>query len=97
LTLTFDHCPILHERRLAWRTPGLLRAVGIKLDAIAKHVGIAGDRLEGHAIANTRVTGGRRGIWKAKKSANQLGFGQGQRIEARPTFADKAQSRPPFW
>ena len=35
--------------------PGLLGAVGIKLDTIAKHLSTAGDNLERHAIANARV------------------------------------------
>jgi hypothetical protein len=35
--------------------PGLLGTVGIKLDAVAKHVGGTGDRLEGHAIANAGI------------------------------------------
>jgi hypothetical protein len=35
--------------------PGLLCAVGIKLDAVANDLSIVGDDLERHAIANTRV------------------------------------------
>ena len=38
--------------------PGLLGAVGIKLDTVAKHLSTAGDNLERHAIANTRVDRG---------------------------------------
>jgi len=35
--------------------PGLLSAVGIKLDAVAQHLGTTGDRLEGYAVAHARV------------------------------------------
>jgi hypothetical protein len=35
--------------------PGLLGAVGIKLDAVAKHFGITGDCLESYAIADAGV------------------------------------------
>jgi len=35
--------------------PGLVSAVGIKFDAVAKHLGATGDYLEGHAIANAGV------------------------------------------
>ena len=38
--------------------PGLLGTVGIKLDAVAKHIGAAGDRLEGDAIADTGIERG---------------------------------------
>jgi hypothetical protein len=55
--------------------PGLLRTEGIELDTVAKHLSTVGDNLERHAIANTGVNGGRRGIWKAKESTNSLGFG----------------------
>jgi hypothetical protein len=80
----------------AWNPlPGLLSAVGIQLDAVAQHVSAARDRLEGHAIANTRVNCGRR-FWKREKPANPLGFGQWQREKAKPTFADKAQTGSPF-
>jgi hypothetical protein len=34
---------------------GLLGAVGVKLDAIAKHIGACGDRLEGDTIANAGI------------------------------------------
>jgi hypothetical protein len=34
---------------------GLLSAVGIKLDTVAKHLGAACDRLEGHAITDARI------------------------------------------
>jgi hypothetical protein len=54
--------------------PGLLGAVGIQLDPVAKHMGSACNSLERHSIANTRVDCGRRIIWKAKESANPLGF-----------------------
>jgi hypothetical protein len=76
--------------------PGLLRTEGIELDTVAKHLSTVGDNLERHAIANTGVNGGRRGIWKAKESANPLGFGQWQRVEAEPTFALKAHTKAPF-
>ena len=35
--------------------PGLLSAVGIKLDAVAQHFGVTGNCLEGYTIANTRI------------------------------------------
>jgi hypothetical protein len=55
--------------------PGLLGAVGIKLDTVAKHLSTAGDNLERHAIANTRVDRGRRSAWEHEESTNPLGFG----------------------
>jgi hypothetical protein len=33
----------------------LVSAIGIKFDAVAKHLGATGDYLEGHAIANAGV------------------------------------------
>jgi hypothetical protein len=53
----------------------LLGAVGIKLDTVAKHLSTAGDNLERHAIANTRVDRGRRSAWEHEESTNPLGFG----------------------
>ena len=38
--------------------PGLLGAVGIKLDTVAKDLSTVGDNLERRAIANTRVERG---------------------------------------
>jgi hypothetical protein len=76
--------------------PGLIRAVSIKLDAIAKHFSTVSDGLKRHAIANTRVDCGRRGIWKPEEPANPLGFGQGQREESESTFALKAHGKAPF-
>jgi hypothetical protein len=35
--------------------PGLLGAIGIKFNAVAKHLGAAGDRLKGHSIADAGV------------------------------------------
>jgi hypothetical protein len=35
--------------------PGLLGAVGVKLDTEAKYLGAAGDRLEGHAITDAGI------------------------------------------
>jgi hypothetical protein len=35
--------------------PGLLGAVGVKLDSVAKHIGAGGDRLEGDTIADARI------------------------------------------
>jgi hypothetical protein len=35
--------------------PGLLSAIGIKLNPVANNLSPIGDNLEGHAIANTRV------------------------------------------
>jgi hypothetical protein len=75
---------------------GLLGAVGVKLDSVAKHIGAGGDRLEGDTIANTRVDRGRGLIWEQNESANPLGLGQGQRVEAESTFALKAQGWAPF-
>jgi hypothetical protein len=74
----------------------LLSAVGIKLNAVAKHLGSTCNSLERHAIANAGVDCGRRSIWKAEESANRLGFGQWQRVEAESTFALKAQGWAPF-
>ena len=50
----------LHFQRIALDyvgnpLPGLLGTVGIKLDTVAKHFGAAGDRLEGHAIADAGI------------------------------------------
>jgi hypothetical protein len=50
----------LHFQRVALDyvgnpVPGLLSAVGIKLDAIAKHFCTAGDRLERHSIADAGI------------------------------------------
>jgi hypothetical protein len=81
---------------LGIRCPGLLGAVGVKLDAVAKHLGTAGDRLERHAIANARVDRGRGLIGKRQKSTKPLGFGQGQRVEAKPTFTLEAHGWAPF-
>jgi len=70
--------------------PGLLGAVGIKLNTVSKDRSTGGDALERHAIANTRVDCGRGLVWEKKKCANPLGFGQGQRVKTKATFADKA-------
>jgi len=35
--------------------PCLLGTVGIKLDAVAKHLGVASNRLEGHAVADAGI------------------------------------------
>jgi hypothetical protein len=56
--------------------PGLIGAVGIKFDAITKHIGIAGDRLKRHPITNTRIKCRRRLVRKQEKPANPLGFGK---------------------
>jgi len=71
--------------------PGLLSAIGIKLNTVAKDLSTVGDNLERHAIASTWVDRGRRIMWKPEEPANPLGFGQGQRVETKPTFALKAQ------
>jgi len=55
--------------------PGLLSVVGIKLDTVAEYLGTAGDRLEGHAIANAGVDCGGWSMWKLDESANPQGFG----------------------
>jgi hypothetical protein len=57
--------------------PGLLSAVGIKLNTVTKHLSTAGDNLERLAIADTRVDRGRRQVRKQETPANPLGFGQG--------------------
>jgi len=90
----------LHFQRVALDNignplPGLVGTVGIKLNAVAKHVGTAGDRLERHAIADARVDRRRR-VWKQQESANPLGFGQWQRVEAESTLSLEAQMKPPF-
>jgi len=50
----------MHFQRIALNRvrnslPGLVSTVGIKLDAVAKHLDAAGDCLEGDAVANARV------------------------------------------
>jgi hypothetical protein len=77
--------------------PGLFGTVGVKLNTVTKHVGTAGDHLEGHAIANTRVDRGRGSIWELEETAKPLGLDQCQWVEAKPTFAEEAQSGPPFF
>ena len=76
--------------------PGLLGPVGIELNAIAKQLDPAGDNFERHAIANAGVDGGRWSIWKLEKSANPLGFGQWQGVEAKAAFALESQGWAPF-
>jgi hypothetical protein len=75
---------------------GLLSAISIKLDAVAKYLSTVGDGLERHAIANTRVDCGRWSIWKLEEPVNPLGFGQWQRVETETTFALEAQDWAPF-
>jgi hypothetical protein len=62
----------LHFRRISLQDigtplPGLVGAVGIKLDAITKHVGATGDRLKRYAIGNAWVDRRRRliGKWRS--------------------------------
>jgi hypothetical protein len=50
--------------------PGLLGAVGIKLNAIAQYVGTAGDNLERHTMANTRVYCGGLCAWELEESTD---------------------------
>jgi hypothetical protein len=76
--------------------PGLLGPVGIKLDAVAKHLSTIGDNFECHAIANARVDRGRWSIWEQEESANPLGFRQGQRVEPESALALKAHKDLPF-
>ena len=76
--------------------PGLLRAVGVKLDAVANDLGAAGDRLERYAIADARIERRRGHIGKHEESVNPLGLGEWQGIKAEPTFADKAHTNAPF-
>jgi hypothetical protein len=76
--------------------PGLLSAVGIKLNAVSKDRSTAGDRLEGHAIAGAGIERRRWSTWEHEESANPLGFGQWKRVEAESTFALKAQGRASF-
>jgi hypothetical protein len=75
---------------------GLLGAVGVKLDSVAKHFGAGGDRLEGDAIAGAGIDRRRRLVREQEKSANPLGFGKWQRVKAKPSLAFKAQNRSPF-
>jgi hypothetical protein len=91
----------LHFQRIALNyvvnpLPGLLGAVGIKLDAIAKHLGSACNSLERDTIAGAGIKCRRGLVWEQEKPANPLSFGQGQRVEAESTFADKAQRGSPF-
>jgi hypothetical protein len=74
----------------------LLGPVGIKLNAVAKHLSTTGDSLECHAIANAGVDYGRWSIWKLKEQANSLGFEQWQRVEAESAFALETHEWPPF-
>jgi hypothetical protein len=53
-------------------------------------LGLAGDGLENHTIADARVERRRGLVWEQEKPANPLGSGQGQRVETKPTFALKA-------
>ena len=76
--------------------PCLFGAVGVKLNAIAKHVSATGDCLKGHAIANTRVDRGRWSAGELEEIANSLGFRQWQRVEPETTFALKTRRRAPF-
>jgi hypothetical protein len=55
--------------------PGLLGAVGIKFNAVAKHLDPAGDSLESHTIADAGVKCRRGLVWQQEKPANPLGFG----------------------
>jgi hypothetical protein len=92
----------LHFQRIALNDVlnplfGLLGAVCIKLDTVAKHFSAAGDNLERRAIANTRVERGRGFIGKQEKSANPLRFGKRQRVESETAFALEAQCGPPFF
>jgi hypothetical protein len=77
--------------------PGLIGTVGIKLDAIAKHLSTVGDNLECHAIADTGIKCRRGLVWEQEKPANPQCLGQWQRVETKPTLADKAQKEPPSW
>jgi hypothetical protein len=74
----------------------LLSAVGIKLNAIAKHLSTVGDRLKRHTIADAGVYRRCGLIGKQEKSADPLGFGQGQGVEAESTFSLKTHWGPPF-
>jgi hypothetical protein len=76
--------------------PCLLSTVGVEFDTVAKQLGAAGDRLEGHTIANAGIERGRRLVREQEKSANPLGFGQWERVKAKPALAFKAQSKFPF-
>jgi hypothetical protein len=52
----------------------LLGPVGIKLDAVAKHLCTVGDNVECHAIANTWVDRRRWSNGKLEESTNPLGL-----------------------
>jgi len=85
----------LHFQRIALdyvRNPlaGLLSAIGIQLNTVAKDLSAVGDNLERRAIADTRVERGRRPR-ELEEFANPVGFGQWQRVEAHLILADKAQ------
>jgi hypothetical protein len=54
---------------------GLLGAVGVELDTVAKHLGAAGDNLERHAIADAGVYRRRGLIGKQEKPPNPAGLG----------------------
>jgi len=70
--------------------PGLLGAVSVKLNAIAKHLSTIRDGLKRRPVANTRVDRRRGSIWELEESANPMGFGKWYRVEAQTAFALKA-------
>jgi hypothetical protein len=76
--------------------PGLIGTVGIKLDAITKHLSTLSDGIEGHAIADTGIKCRRGLVWEQEKPANPLGFRQWQRKEPESAFALEAQGWAPF-
>jgi len=76
--------------------PSLLGPIGIKLNAKAKHVATVGDRLEGNAIANAGIKCRGGLVREQYESADPLGFGQRQRVEAESGFALKAQGGASF-
>jgi hypothetical protein len=91
----------LHFERISLddvRNPlsGLLGAVGIELDPIAKHIGITGDRLKRHTIADAGIKCRRGLVWEQEKPANPLAFGQWQRVETETTFALESHTKAPF-
>jgi hypothetical protein len=84
----------VHVQRIALNRvgnplPGPLGAVGIKLDAVAKHFGAAGDSLERHTIADTGISRRRSDFRKQEKRANAPRFRQWKRVEAETRLAGK--------
>src|SRR5947208_11490240 len=83
------HCQRVALNRVGNPLPGLLGPIGIKLDAVAKHFGAAGDSFERHTIADTGIYR-RSDFRKQEEPANALCFRQWKRVEAETGLAGEA-------